>query len=480
MCLGSIDITKVRRIKKLLENSVDDLLLNHRDILCRNPASDFTRERDFNAKKTLSTLIRFGSTNAESELINILNCKNAARNINSAFLQQRKKLTDQCFPFLFQSFTEKIFKDNTLGLKDYLCHGMHLLAADGSDVNVAYNPNDPLTYVAKKNARGYNQIHLNAMYDVCTGMWMSANIQGIHRKQERRALVEMISQLKDAKKCIITADRGYESFNTFAACIEAGSKFVIRLKDIESNGIISAYDLPDSEFDVDITTILTKRRTKETLRDIDKYTVLPYYTDFDFFGGDDATYEITIRVVRFRLPNGQYVAVATNLDEEEYGKDVLREIYHRRWTCETGFRRLKHTIGLINFHSWKMQYIHQEVFARLIQYNFCAAIIAAITPFVPPIEENDCTCCESKDSSVDDVDREGNAPDGGDLPQKKTGIAFTKAVTVCRKLFIAQPKDFIRDAVNTIRAHTYETKAGRSFVRNVKPKSNKPFSYKPC
>ena len=47
------------------------------------------------------------------------------------------------------------------------------------------------------------------------------------------------------------ADRGYESFNIFAHLILKGMYFVIRMKKINSNGILSAYDLPDSEFDVE-------------------------------------------------------------------------------------------------------------------------------------------------------------------------------------------------------------------------------------
>lgn len=468
MCLGAMDIQNIKRIKSTLTACMNDLVNNHREILCRNPQSDFTRQRDFTAMKTLLTLIRFESTNSESELINILNCEKTARNINSAFLQQRRKLTDDCFPYLFRSFTETLVSDRTLGMRDMLCHGMHVLAGDGSDVNVAYNPNDPLTFIQKKGKRGYNQIHLNALYDVCTGMWMSASIQGIHKKQERRALVDMIAQIKEINKCIITADRGYESFNVFAACMEAGAKFVIRLKDIESNGILSTYDLPDDEFDEIIVSTLTKRRTKETLEDIDTYTVLPFYTDFDFFNNENKTYKIRIRIVRFRLPNGEYVAVATNLEEKKFGLEVIRDIYNRRWGCETGFRKLKYTIGLINFHSWKMQYVQQEVFARLIMYNFCAAVVASLSP--SSLSEKD-TADPEKQEHVTENNKEE--------PSKTVGIAFTQAVTVCRKLLVNHGTVFIQNAIKTIRAHTYESKAGRSYTRNVKPNSFKPFNHKP-
>ena len=70
------------------------------------------------------------------------------------------------------------------------------------------------------------------------------------------------------------ADRGYESFNTFAHQIRKGMYFVIRMKEISSNGILSAYDLPDSEFDTHIRTTLTRRHTKETL-DSDKMICYP-------------------------------------------------------------------------------------------------------------------------------------------------------------------------------------------------------------
>ena len=45
-----------------------------------------------------------------------------------------------------------------------------------------------------------------------------------------------------------------------------------------------------------------------------------------------------------------------------------------RWNLETSFRELKHTIGAVNFHSNKREYIEMEVWARLILYNFCSII----------------------------------------------------------------------------------------------------------
>ena len=102
----------------------------------------------------------------------------------------------------------------------------------------------------------------------------------------------MIDRYSDPVRAILMADRGYESFNTFAHLIRKGMYFVIRMKDINSNGILSAYDLPDSEFDTHIRTTLTRRHTKETLGNPNTYTILQPSTDFDFLDENCMYYEL--------------------------------------------------------------------------------------------------------------------------------------------------------------------------------------------
>lgn len=95
-------------------------------------------------------------------------------------------------------------------------------------------------------------------------------------------------------------------------------KFVIRMKDIKSNGILSSYDLPDSKFDTCISTTLTKRHTKETLGNPNTYTLLQPSMDFDFLDDRCSYYDIEFRIVRIRLDNGTYVCIAANLLEEDF------------------------------------------------------------------------------------------------------------------------------------------------------------------
>ena len=49
-----------------------------------------------------------------------------------------------------------------------------------------------------------------------------------------------------------------------------------------------------------------------------------------------------------------------------------------RWGIETSFRDLKYTVGLLHFHSKKVEYILQEIFASLIMYNFSELITSHV------------------------------------------------------------------------------------------------------
>lgn len=130
--------------------------------------------------------------------------------------------------------------------------------------------------------KGINAIHVNALYDIMNHTYCDFLVQGKKKLHERAALNTITDRYPDSVPAILMADRGYESFNVFAHLIQKNMKFIIRMKDINSNGILSAYDLPDSQFDTHIKTTLTRRHTKETLGDPNTYTILQQTTDLDF------------------------------------------------------------------------------------------------------------------------------------------------------------------------------------------------------
>ena len=87
---------------------------------------------------------------------------------------------------------------------------------------------------------------------------------------------------------------------------------------------------------------------------------------------------MTFRVIRFKLTDEKYEVLITNLSDEDFTVDDLKNIYAMRWGIETSFRNLKYSLSLMLFHSKKTEYILQEIFARLTMYNFCQLIISHI------------------------------------------------------------------------------------------------------
>lgn len=85
-------------------------------------------------------------------------------------------------------------------------------------------------------------------------------------------------------------------------------------------------------------------------------------------------YGLSFRIVRFPLSDTAYETIITNLDADAFPLAEIKRLYAMRWGIETSFRDLKHTLGLLHLHAKKVEFILQEIFAKLTMYNFCELI----------------------------------------------------------------------------------------------------------
>ena len=217
-------------------------------------------------------------------------------------------------------------------------------------------------------------------------IYTDAVIQGRMDYNEHSSLQEMVDR-SNIRKALVIADRGYESYNSMAHIQEKGWKFLIRIKDGRS-GIKEGLVLPElDEFDIKISLKLTRKLTKETkelFKDKNHYRYLYRKATFDYLPqkikrSDPAEfYTLDFRIVRFKVTDQLYETVITNLDEDAYPPNKLKELYALRWGIETSFRDIKYTIGMLNFHSKKVMCIHQEIYAHLIMYNFAEMITSHV------------------------------------------------------------------------------------------------------
>ena len=208
---------------------------------------------------------------------------------------------------------------------------------------------------------------------------------------EHEALNQMVDRSR-ITRAILTADRGYESYNIMAHLQEKRWLYLIRVRDIDKGGIISRLDLPgDEEFDLDIDLQMTKgkprRRRKNFLRIeiiigiyrlIQDWIIFPYAQNIPRM----PLLPVPFRVVRFKITHGQYETVVTNLSASEFPALELKKLYAMRWGIETSFRTLKYNVGMIYFHSVRKDLVLQNFFQdwlfsilwRLYQKDFAAAL----------------------------------------------------------------------------------------------------------
>lgn len=369
------------RLRKTLWNIIDDIC-SQREEYFVSSNRNFTRRGKFKPRDIFNSLLLMEDKSLSHELLPYFDFK---RNTPtpSAFVQARAKIKPEAFEALFDRFVSA----TTDSKKNHLYKGYRLFAVDGSDSHVPTNPDDRASYFSNPNGRHYNLFHINAMYDLLQHTYTDVLIQKKRTCNERTAFIEMVEKHRnDDIPIIFTADRGYESYNDMAHIIEAGHKFLIRVQDIDQRGIASNLNLPDRFFDTEITLQLTRRHTFEVreMRKSNNY-IKHVVTDFDYLprnydrNSPAQFYELPIRIVRFKVRDS-YEVIMTNLPKDKFPPIEIKKLYGMRWGIETSFRDLKHTIGLNYYHAKKTDSIIQEIYARMVMYNFCQLITGKVKP----------------------------------------------------------------------------------------------------
>ena len=137
----------------------------------------------------------------------------------------------------------------------------------------------------------------------------------------------------------------------------------------------------------------------------------------------------------------------TNLQQGDFSTEEIKSLYKMRWGVETSFRELKYAVGLLNFHSKKREYVVQEIFARIIMYNFAEMITSHVV--------------------ISQADK-----------KHIYQVNFTVAIHICRR--------FLRSAGNSppphvealIRKNILPVRSDREGKRNVRSKSAVCFNYR--
>lgn len=362
----------------------------------------------------------------------------------SAISQRRAQILPETFYDVFTRFNEAATDPETF-------RGYRVLAIDGTSVNLPRNPDAP-SFVCNEGApNGYNQLHLNPLFDLRNKTFFDALIQPEPGKDEIGALIEILKRNNFTRKTLIIADRGYESYNLLAHLIEKQNvDFLIRVKQNKS-AMREIARLPMCELDCSIGFTITTTQTKEDKAKRHIFLQVPKKSKegsrtrrgrWDF----PSPYPMRFRIVRFQLETGVYETIATSLPPSFTVADI-KELYHMRWGIESSFRDLKYTIGLVNLHGKRDSYAEQEIFAALTMFNFTNRIVREAV-----------------------------------IRQPKNGVYayrvnFKMASALCWEYFRTPGADS-EDLARQIARHTVPIRPGRQDLRNLKAKGFVGFTYR--
>lgn len=429
-------------LKENLDSAIQEVVSDFKEnyhINNHNPA--FSRKRVLTMETVINLLLSMQGGSLKKELYD------AGVSVStSAFVQQRDKIPWTVMEEVFESFNSKC--EDTKTYKGY-----RVLAIDGTTINMARNPKSDSFVINNSTPKGYNQLHVNPLYDVLNKTYQYCVIQPQPQQDEVGALLFMMKWYDFKEKTLIVADRGYESYNIFAHIQNTpNTDFLIRVKQ-DRTAMREIGKLPITELDTDVSFTITTTQTKEdkengyillqTRKKEDRiYSSKTRAGRWDF----PSPYPMKIRVVRFKLDTGEYETLATSLPRSITLAEI-KELYHARWGIETAFRELKYGIGLVNLHGKKDDFVRQEIFSAMIMSNFCSRIVNEVV-----VRKNDANIHEYK-------------------------VNMTMAIHICRQFFRTKDAD-AKKLLQDIARYTEPVRPGRWDERNIKAKTFVGFIYR--
>ena len=374
----------LERLDQIINNTGD-----HIHDFINNPHA-FTRKRTLDAATVLKTTINMQGQNLNSELFRAFGEDATKKNdkvvSTSAYVQRKSQLSPACFKHILTVFNQNLFN---IQLFD---HHYRLFAIDGSDFNQIWNPkSNNIVQASSHKKKPYCQIHVNALYDLLNNTYQDCIFQPKSEMDERKAAVQMLKAL-NCGPYIVTMDRGYTSFNMIENCNRLPNcHYIIRTK-AGQGGVKEITTLPDQECDREISCLVTTsnyyyithkasediHRVKHRYRQYIKYRS-KNTQNLSWVFGELCT--IKFRACKFRINDAksgkeEWEVVLTNLDRKNYPLKRIKELYHLRWGIETSFKKLKYSLGSVQFHSKQDKFIEMEIYAHMIMFNAISQIDA--------------------------------------------------------------------------------------------------------
>lgn len=338
-----------------------EIYSNSFNLKCRINERDYIRKRKVTPKDIVLYELNRKGLSTKMEIINFNNINNIQDISSPGLFKQREKLNPEAFIHLIRLSLKEFYANYKKEVKTY--KGYVLLGIDGSDFEI------PNTKKAREKYNGKQQeqparITVSTCYDLLNYYTLDSIVEKYDYSEIKMAEThyQNIKQnnLLDNAKSIIIMDRNYRSLSNMYKFIKNDDKFLIRITSL-------AYKKEQQEMKTDDEIIEIKPNSNRTYPYRDKNPELYNY----LLSGNS----IKVRCVKVTLNTGETEILLTNLEQNEFSKEEIKELYNYRWKIEINYKHLKNNLKIESISSSKIILIKQDIFSQVLVSNMLQAFI---------------------------------------------------------------------------------------------------------
>ena len=264
----------------------------------------------------------------------------------SAFVQARKKIKPEVFKHLNQRIIEEFYKDNSGVLRQF--DNLRILAMDGSRLTLPFTKELEEIYGQTKNQTNTYIVQTKAcvLYDLLNEICINGVLSSIDTDERTQA--KQLLEHCQANDLIIY-DRGYPSFELIYEHYQKNLHFLMRMP-LDFSQVVK--DFVASGKTSQIVEIKPGQKKSFENKPYTKSSTLK------------------IRLLRITLNGGGIEVLAPSLlDSKNYGNEVFKELYFKRWKIETYYDELKNKLKIEEFSGYSNQSILQDFYSTLFVSN---------------------------------------------------------------------------------------------------------------
>jgi hypothetical protein len=282
----------------------------------------------------------------------------------SSLCEARQKLPESVFKTLSNELIKLWHKQRTTPT----WNGHKVFAIDGSKINA---PRGLLNYgykIVKDTTRHYPAGMMSCMYNLQEQFVY--DFEFVSHGDERECALEHLKKLNAGD--IVVFDRGYFSYLLLYMIIDLKLNAVFRMQSGTVNREVASFWNSDK-----IDDVIQYSPSAPVKSDLRKRN---YNLDFRL---------LTLRLVKHKIGNENYVYATTLLEEQKYPTACFADLYHGRWSIEELYKISKNFIDVEDFHSQTERGIKQELYGHLLLINIAKVFEADAKDILPPDYKQD-------------------------------------------------------------------------------------------